>query len=51
MTLSTLQIRLFAISPFRHFLFFLFSLSPFDLCLSPFSVSLAFPQPKGVNKG
>jgi len=53
MTLSTLQIRLFAISPFLHFLFIfsLFSLMPSDFCLSPFPLSLAFPQSKGVNKG
>jgi hypothetical protein len=42
MTLSTLQIRLFAISPFLHLLF-IFSL--FSLLRSPFP--LRFPSLKG----
>jgi len=46
MTLSTLQIHLFAISPFLHFLFIfsLFSLLPFAFPRSPFP--LRFPSLK-----
>jgi hypothetical protein len=47
MILSTLQVRLFAISPFLHFfIFFLFLLLPFDLCRSPFPFPLRFPSLK-----